>query len=160
MNYEIIVALICIGYGLTIAGLLVGCTLLKDAYRKRTKEGKFNLKLLITGWSLVSTLSLFLTITVIFLMVNYGYTVLGVITIFSPFLFLIILIVSISAGGSLIAEGRSESKKGDETVKQAGKKKVTGGSILLAVALTLIVVAIILFVTLLGFLSTLHIGAM
>lgn len=149
MSTEMICALIIASFAIAISGIFVGVHLVRTAFKKK-QDDKVNTKYLIIGWSLIGTLSLALTVATIYLIAIFQSVVVVVAAIFSPILFLIAIVITLTLGGSSLSEG----------VKSKSKGKIIGGAISLGISATVVITAIVLFIMLLYALSHIQIGAM
>ena len=159
MGFEIIFPLICVVFGLTIAGLAIGSHFLKEGYRRKIFDKK-RVNYITTGWILTGITSFLLTAAIVYLFAKYGYSVLVFIAIFSPILVIIIFVVSLSAGIGSLSDGYSEIKKQKDNPEANSKKKIVTGWISLAITTIVVIAMIVLFIVLLNNLSHVSIGAM
>lgn len=159
MGFDVLIPLTCISFGLIIAGLAIGTFFLKQGYRRQNYD-RVRVNYLTVGWILTGITSLILTISIVYLLVNYGYSIAGFLVLFSPILLIVIFIVSLSIGISSLTEGYSFSKKHKGNPKINGKKEITAGWIALGITIAVSITAIVLFILLLNYLSNVSIGAM
>ena len=149
MSTELLCALVIASFAVAISGIFVGVHLVRTAFKKKIDD-KVNAKYLIIGWSLIGTLSLALTVATIYLISLVQSIVMVVATIFSPVLFLIAFVLTLSLGGTSLREG----------IKSKSRGKIIGGAISLTICTAVVITAIVLFIMLLYALSHIHIGAM